>query len=98
MFSQATKAEKDLTSDFYVHNFSLYHPYSGSPNSYVGDVQLRSFFSWIAHEIKSTDEMASYREEENQYYLWLRPKATIVQEIIKSHQALVIDEELAPIL
>jgi hypothetical protein len=37
--------EKDLLCELYNTKFSLTHPYRWSPNSYVGDVQLRAFFS-----------------------------------------------------
>lgn len=63
-----------------------------------GGVQLIVFFSWIVHEIKREDEMASYKEDENQDYLWIRQEVIVVEEIIKSHKDLFKHADLELII
>lgn len=42
--------------------------------------------------------MATYKEEEYYIQLWVRVEVTVVEEVVISHQTLVRDEELKPIL
>jgi len=56
--------ERVSICEFYLHNFTLPHPYKWSPNPYVWDVQLMVLASWLRHEDLRETEMKKYREEE----------------------------------
>lgn len=48
---QCFEVEKDQLSEFYLHNLVTTSPYKWSPNSYVGEFQLRALTSWMTHEV-----------------------------------------------
>jgi hypothetical protein len=43
--------------DFYLHKYVMSHPYTWSPNYYVGYVKIISFILWVQHkDTKATKE------------------------------------------
>jgi len=74
------------------------HPYKWSPNPYVGDAQLREFYSWVQNEEGIATELHKYKDEELSSHLWIRAETARPEEILINHTTLTSDIELVPIL
>ena len=90
--------EKDQLSEFYLHNLVTPGPYKWSPNTYVGDFQLRAMTSWMRHEIMRDEENKVYLESEKVNELWIRKESTNPTEVIYWHKILTSDKDMFPIL
>jgi hypothetical protein len=49
----------------YLHNYVVSKSLGWSPNPYVGDLNLRTFVSWLQDGERGFDELQKYKMEES---------------------------------
>ena len=85
-FLECDFVEQNLLCEIYLHELACPLDHHSNPSPFLGDVQLRSFSSFVSNHVQWEISFQTFSHNESHSNLWVRSEPQLPRHLLAHHQ------------